>query len=127
MIDYADDEEITLPVPVLTDGCWNGISKEEISTTKDEYFDLITGHLADSEERQISFLQAFQVLGVCPYGFIDEFAAWIVQLESDASTYHVLPSGGGVFDEEQWLMDAFRMVRKARGDYYLWKHAKKGK
>jgi len=127
VIDYADDEEIALPVPVLVDGCWNGIRKEEIRTTKDEYFDLITGHLADAEERQVSFLEAFQVLGVCPYGFIDEFAGWIVQLESHASTYNTLPSGGGIFDEEQWLMDAFGIVRKGRDDYYIWKRATKGK
>lgn len=121
MIDYTDDEELLLPVPVLNEGQWDGLTTEEMPTTKEEYFELISAHLRDSEEKQLSFLQAFQVLGVCPYGFIDEFSAHVVRLESHASTYHVLPSGGGLFDEEQWLMDAFAEVRRARDDYYIWR------
>lgn len=107
------------------DGKWNGCEVEEIATTKTEYFDLIRLYLEQSEERSVSLLEAFSMLNVCPYGLIDDFSTSIIALESDVSTYHVLPSGSGIYDEEAWLMDAFRSVRKARDDYYLWKHKMK--
>lgn len=121
LINCEDDEEVILPVPVLDEnGKWNGVDLEKINTTKDEYFDLIRLYLEQSEERRVSLLEAFTMLDVCPHGFVNEFAAFIVALESDAATYHILPSGGGIYDEEQWLMEAFRSVRKARDDYYIW-------
>ena len=48
----------------------------------------------------------------------------MVALESDASQYHVLPSGGGMLNEYEYIMEAFRAVRGATGDYYLWRSKK---
>lgn len=106
------------------EGSWNGVDTETISTTPAEYFDQI-GLLLKESGKNFSLLEAFEVLGVCPQGFIDEFTASVIQLESDVAVYHVLPRGGGMFDEPEYLIDAFRTVRKANGDYYIWKHRKK--
>lgn len=120
-----EDDEVMLPVPLSDeDGSWNGVDTELIATTPAEYFDQI-GLLLKESGKNFSLLEAFEVLGVCPQGFIDEFTASIIQLESDTAVYHVLPRGKGIFNEPEYLMDAFRSVRKANGDYYIWKHRKK--
>jgi len=106
------------------EGIWNAIDTELVATTPAEYFDQI-GLLLKESGKNFSLIEAFEVMGVCPQGWIDEFTASVIQLESDASVYHVLPRGGGIFDEPEYLIDAFRTVRKANGDYYIWKHRKK--
>ena len=124
LLSRDEDEELLLPVPVLDEeGQWDGIKTELVATTKDGYFDQISLLLKDTGET-FSLLEAFGALGVCPRGFADEFSASIVSLESDAAQYHVLPSGGGVFDESEYLIEAFRAVRAATGDYYLWRSKK---
>jgi hypothetical protein len=115
-----------LPIPVMKDGEWDGITTQMIETTKNGYFNRISMLLKEASNDS-SLLEVFQFLGVCPRGFVDDFTAGVVALESDAAAYHVLPSGGGIFDERAWLMDAFRAVRRARDDYYLWKYRKREK
>jgi hypothetical protein len=122
-----ENEGFLLPVPVLdSDGKWDGAKVESIETTKDEYFNQISLLLKDCGEN-FSLLEAFGALNVCPYGFVDDFSSSIVALESDASQYHVLPSGGGIFNEPEYLMEAFRSVRAATGDYYIWRARKDAK
>lgn len=108
-------------MPVLDDdGDWDGLSVESVATTKRDYFDQISLLLAETGE-SFTLLEAFGALGVCPHGFVDGFSASVVSIESDASSYHVLPHGGGLLDQPAWLLDAMRAVRKASGDYYLWR------
>ena len=115
---------MTIPVPVLDEeGQWDGATTEKIATKKDEYFDHISLLLKQAGET-FSLLEAFSALDVCPRGFVDSFSNWVVELESDVATYHAMPSGGGVLDEPEWLLEAFRAVRKASGDYYLWRDKK---
>lgn len=123
LLGVDEDELVTLPVPVLEDGQWDGFTTETVATKKADYFSQISLLLKDAGEN-FSLLEAFGTLDVCPRGFVDDFSGWVVGLESDVSTYHVMPSGGGILDEPEWLLDAFRTVRKATGDYYLWREKK---
>lgn len=125
LADIDDDETVVLPVPVLgDDGDWDGITVEAVATTKQEYFDQISLLLREAGE-SFTLIEAIGALGVCPHGFIDAFSAAIVSLESDASSYHALPHAGGLLDQPAWLLDAMRAVRKAQGDYYLWRAEKR--
>jgi len=90
---------------------------EWIPTTKRQYFERAVASLQDPES-SITIEDLFELLGVCPAGFVDEFTAAVVALESDASTYHVMPHGGGILDESGRLINAFREVRRARDDFY---------
>jgi hypothetical protein len=118
-----EDELVALPAPTLEDGQWDGSTTHAVATKKADYFDQISLFLKDAGE-SYSLLEAFAVLDVCPRGFADEFSVWVVGLESDVSVYHVMPCGGGILDEPEWLLEAFRSVRKATGDYYLWREKK---
>lgn len=72
-------------------------------------------------------LEALEVLKVCPAAFADPLSIELIGLESDASSYHVLPSGKGILDETLLVIEGFRAVRRASGDYYLWKARRKSK
>lgn len=108
---------------MLDDGQWDGFTTEIIATKKADYFDQISLLLKDAGEN-FSLLEAFGALGVCPRGFVDPLSIYVVELESDVSIYHTMPKGGGILDEPDWLMEAFRSVRKANGDYYIWQRKK---
>jgi len=94
------------------------------ATTKAEYFDEVLTFL-NKGEGHYTIIEALDALGVCAAGFVDLETARVVALESDAATYHVLPSGGGIFDETLVLMEIFRAIRGARADYYVWKGQKR--
>lgn len=120
MIDDEENDEVTLPVPVLDDnGIWDGLTIEETAMIKSEYFDQVLEFL-EKGEGSYTILEALDALGVCPASFVDLDTMQVVALESDAATYHVLPSGGGIFDETKTLMEIFRAVRRARSDFYIW-------
>lgn len=96
---------------------WDGRTFDWIPTTKAAYFDrVLEGFLEPGTT--LALEEVFEILEVCPAGFVDAFTSQVVQLESDASTYHVLPQGRGIFHETQRLMDAFRTIRAARDDFY---------
>lgn len=125
LLEADEDELVNLSVPVRDeDGKWDGTTTETIATTKAEYFDRISLLLKEAGEN-FSLLEAFGALDVCPRGFSDSFSMYVVDLESDVSQYHTMPSGGGILDEPEWLLHAFRSVRKASGDYYIWRDKKR--
>lgn len=93
-------------------------------TTKSEYFDHVLTFL-EKGEGLYTIVEALDALGVCSAGFVDLETARVVALESDAATYHVLPSGGGIWDETEVMMEVFRAVRGARSDFYVWKSQRK--
>lgn len=120
MIDNEEDDEVIFPFPVLDDqGDWDGIKTEERPALKSEYFDEILTFL-ESGEGLYTIIEALEALSVCPAGFVDLETASLVALESDAATYHILPSGGGIWDETEVLMEIFRAIRGARADFYIW-------
>ena len=124
-IEEGENDPISLPLPIRDeDGTWNGTDVDMIETTKAEYLDEI---LALLEESGIDFtiLEALGMLSVCPAGFVDPLAMELIALESDASTYHILPSGKGILDEPLLVVEGFRAVRRARDDFYLWRARRK--
>lgn len=96
-------------------------------STKEAYLDEIIKLIEDADSNETNVLEVLDMLRVCPLGFMDYDIAELIQLESDVSSYHQLPSGGGIFDETEVLVDGFRAIRRARDDYYLLQSRRKAK
>lgn len=64
-------------------------------------------------------LQFFQ--DVCPTNFFDPFLERLLQWESAAREYHTLPYAGGYLDQPLYIIQAFQIIRGARGQYYALK------
>ena len=116
-----------LPVPVRDpEGTWDGLTTRKVWTTKHEYFDEIAELLKETG-KDFSLLEAFEVLGVCPRGFVDALSASFISLESHCATYYKLPHGGGVLNQVAYYMTAFAEIRTARDDYYSTLYKKRGR
>jgi len=127
LIDVAEWKRVLLPVPQRDyEGEWDGLSTRKVWTTKHEYFDEIAT-LLDETGQGFSLLEAFEVLGVCPRGFVDPFSMSLIGLESHCATYYKLPDEGGVLDQRAYFMSAFAEIRTARDDYYNTLYKKRGR
>lgn len=50
-------------------------------------------------------------LPICMTSFWDQFVGALIDLERSASEYNVLPYQGGLLDQPQYIIDAFKIIR----------------
>lgn len=53
--------------------------------------------------------------------------AQLLQTVALCETFHTLPNGGGLYDQDPWLMDQFSMVFDARAIRYDLDHPEEAK
>jgi len=51
---------------------------------------------------------------LCGEAVIDQVSLYYMNLETTASTYHTLPESGGIWDQPQYVLDMFDIIRGER-------------
>jgi len=58
--------------------------------------------------------------------FVDPLSNFLIELEAAANYYNVLPYEGGLLDQPQYILDAFKIIRRSDNIYQI-KKAEKDK